>query len=544
MCDMPWHLLSKTTMLLLVEASSSSAGVATSASASYTDTQPSTEGQIPVEHFDVLIVGAGVSGIGCAYHLQTEQPGKSYVILEARETTGGTWDLFRYPGIRSDSDLHTFGYAFKPWRNEKAIADGPSILRYIRETASENGIDAHIRVGYRVTRAAWSSAEACWSVEATRGDSEETVRFTCGWLFCASGYYRYDGGYTPDFDGRERFHGQVVHPQHWPEDLDYAGKRVVVIGSGATAMTLAPAMADRAEHVTMLQRSPSYVVSVPERDPIANVLKRVLPARVAYSLTRRKNIWIQRTIYELSRSRPRLVRRLLLAGAKRQLPEGYPVATHFNPRYNPWDQRLCAVPDGDLFKAIGRGRVSLVTDRIETFTEQGIALASGQQLEADVIVTATGLNLLALGGIELSVDGATVDLAETMAYKAMMISDVPNFAFAVGYTNASWTLKVDLVCEHLGRLLAYMDEHGYASCTPHNDDPTLQTRPLLDFAAGYVQRSVHEWPRQGSRLPWSLAMSYAQDVKNLRIAPVEDHALRFARRAPAAQAVAPAVLAA
>jgi monooxygenase len=511
----------------------------TSTSASTADTQ------LPVEHVDVLIVGAGVSGIGCAYHLQMEQPGKSYAILEAREATGGTWELFRYPGIRSDSDLHTFGYAFKPWRDEKAIADGPSILRYIRETASENGIDEHIRLGHRVTRAAWSSEEACWSVEGTLGDTGEVVRFTCGWLFCAGGYYRYDGGYTPEFEGRERFQGPIVHPQSWPEDLEYAGKRVVVIGSGATAMTLAPAMAAQAEHVTMLQRSPSYVVSVPERDPIANALNRVLPASIAYALTRRKNIWLQRTIYELSRSRPRLVRRMVLAGAKRQLPEGYPVTTHFNPRYNPWDQRLCAVPDGDLFKAIGRGSVSVVTDRIESFTEHGIALASGQQLEADVIVTATGLNLLAFGGIELSVDGAVVEPAQTMAYKAMMISDVPNFAFAVGYTNASWTLKVDLVCEHLGRLLAHMDKHGFVSCTPHNDDPALQTRPLLDFAAGYVQRSVHEWPRQGSRLPWSLAMSYAQDVKNLREAPVDDPALKFARgeREPA-RAGATAALAA
>ncbi|HTA12818.1 MAG TPA: NAD(P)/FAD-dependent oxidoreductase [Solirubrobacteraceae bacterium] len=503
-----------------------------------------TDARLPVEHVDVLIVGAGVSGIGCAYDLQREQPRKSYAILEARDTTGGTWDLFRYPGIRSDSDLHTFGYEFKPWRDEKAIADGPSILRYIRETASENGIDAHIRLGHRVQRASWSSEAACWNVEATRADTGQTVRFSCGWLFCAGGYYSYDGGYMPHFEGRERFHGPIVHPQHWPEDLDYAGKRVVVIGSGATAMTLAPAMAGQAEHVTMLQRSPSYVVSVPERDPIANALKRVLPARTAYQLTRRKNIWLQRTIYELSRSRPRLVRRMLRAGARRQLPDGYPVDTHFNPRYDPWDQRLCAVPDGDLFKAIGRGHVSVVTDRIKTFTERGIELASGQQLEADVIVTATGLNLLALGGIELSVDGTAVELAQTMAYKAMMLSDVPNFAFAVGYTNASWTLKVDLVCEHLGRLLAYMDQHGYDSCTPHNDDPTVETRPLLDFAAGYVQRSVHEWPQQGSRLPWSLAMSYAQDVKNLRNDPVQDPALKFARRAPASRASAPAVLAA
>jgi len=498
--------------------------------------QPGNTGTLP-EHVDVLIIGAGVSGIGCAWHLQAEQPSKSYVILEAREASGGTWDLFRYPGIRSDSDLHTFGYEFKPWEDEKSIADGPAILRYIRETAAESGIDAHIRLGHRVLRASWSSEHARWSVEALRVAGGETVLLTCSWLFCAGGYYRYDEGHTPRFEGRERFRGQIVHPQHWPEDLDYAGKRVVVIGSGATAVTLVPAMAGRAQHVTMLQRSPSYVISVPERDPIANWLRRRLPARAAYALTRRKNIWLQRTVYQLSRSHPRLLRRLLRAGVKRQLPEGYPVDVHFNPRYDPWDQRLCAVPDGDLFAAIRSGRVSIVTDRVEAFCERGIELASGAVLAADVIVTATGLNLLALGGVQLEVDGREVQLPQTMAYKAMMLSDIPNFAFAVGYTNASWTLKVDL-----GRLLAYMDERGYDICVPHSEDATLATRPLLDFGAGYVQRSVHEWPRQGSRLPWSLAMSYAQDVKNLRDAPVEDAALRFSRREHAAGAGASAAV--
>ncbi len=495
-----------------------------------------TDTETAVEHVDVLIVGAGVSGIGCAYHLQTEQPSKSYLIVEAREATGGTWDLFRYPGIRSDSDLHTFGYEFKPWVDEKAIADGPAILRYIRETATENGIDTHIRLGHRVLRAAWCSEQARWTVEAARSDTGETVLFTCDWLFCAGGYYRYDEGYTPHFAGQERFPGPILHPQHWPQDLDYTGKRVVVIGSGATAVTLAPAMADLAAHVTMLQRSPTYVLSVPERDPIANALKRVLPARAAYWLTRRKNIWLQRNVYRLSQSHPQLVRRVLTALVRLHLPKGYPVDTHFNPRYNPWDQRLCVVPDADLFKEIGRGGVSIVTDRIKAFNERGIELESGQELEADIIVTATGLNLLALGGIQLSVDGADVNLAQTMVYKSMMISDVPNFAFAVGYTNSSWTLKVDIVCEYLGRLIAYMDEHGYASCVAHNDDPTMATRPLLDFGAGYVQRSVQDWPKQGARPPWSVAMSYRQDVRNLRRGPIENPALRFARRPPVAEA--------
>jgi monooxygenase len=499
---------------------------------SASSTEQLSETEPAAEHVDVLIVGAGVSGIGCAYHLQDKQPGKSYLILEGREAIGGTWDLFRYPGIRSDSDLHTFGYAFKPWLGEKAIADGPDILRYIRETASENRIEPHIRVGHRVLRASWSSETAHWTVEATRVDTGTIVRFTCGWLFCASGYYRYDEGYTPSFAGVERFQGQIVHPQHWPADLDYAGKRVVVIGSGATAVTLIPAMTDKAAHVTMLQRSPSYIVSVPARDPIANALKRVLPPRMAYSLTRRKNIWLQKSIYRLSRSRPQLLRRLLRAGIKRRLPAGYAIDTHFNPRYDPWDQRLCAVPDGDLFEAISSGRASVATDQIESFSEHAIKLASGDELEADIVVTATGLNLLALGGIELTVDGEEVSLPKTMAYKAMMLSDVPNFAYAFGYTNSSWTLKVDIVCEYLCRLLAYMEEHDYDSCMPHNDDPTLTTLPLLDFAAGYVQRSVHLFPRQGSRHPWSVAMSYAQDVRNLREAAIEDPALRFSRGAP------------
>ncbi len=493
---------------------------------------------LPTEHVDVLIVGAGVSGIGCAYHLQTEQPGKSYAILEAREATGGTWDQFRFPGIRSDSDLHTFGYEFKPWEDEKAIADGPSILRYIRQTASENDIERHIRLSHQVLAAQWSSEEARWSVQARRTDTGQPVSFTCSWLFAAGGYYRYDEGYTPELTGRERFAGQIVHPQHWPEDLDYAGKRVVVIGSGATAVTVIPAMSERAAHVTMLQRSPSYVVAVPEKDMIANTLKRVLPAHTAYALTRRKNIWIQKTIYNLSQTRPRLVRRLLRAGVKRRLPEGYPIDTHFNPRYKPWDQRMCAVPDGDLFEAITSGRASVVTDQISTLTEHGIQLASGRELPADVIVTATGLNLLALGGIQLAVDGVDVELPETMVYKGLMLSDVPNFAFAVGYTNSSWTLKVDLVCEHLARMLGYMDEHGYDVCTAHNDDPTMQRLPLLNLGSGYVQRSMHRFPRQGARAPWTMATSYAEDLQRLRNSPVCDGALRFSRRPQVTEAAA------
>jgi monooxygenase len=485
-----------------------------------------------VEHVDVLIVGAGVSGIGCAYHLQTEQPGKSYAIFEARGVTGGTWDLFRYPGIRSDSDLHTFGYEFKPWHNDKSIADGPAILDYIRETARENRIEDKIRTGHRVLGAAWDSATARWTVQAEADG--EPVAITCGWLFCASGYYNYEQGFTPEFPGLEDFEGQVIHPQHWPEDLDYAGKRVVVIGSGATAVTIVPAMAPDAAHVTMLQRSPSYIATVPEKDPIALLLKKRLSPEMAYKITRRKNIFQQRAVYAISRRFPKVMKTLLRAGVKRQLPEGYPVDVHFNPSYNPWDQRLCAVPNGDLFKAIKKGDASIVTDRIASFTPTGITLESGAELEADVVVTATGLDLLAFGGIELTVDGEPVNLPDKLVYKAMMLSDVPNYAFAIGYTNSSWTLKVDIVCEFLGRLLGELDRTGTDTCVPHPSDPAMESRPLLDFGAGYVQRAVHKFPRQGTQGPWKLAMSYATDVKNLRKGPIQDPELRFERRAVAA----------
>ncbi|HEX2071553.1 MAG TPA: NAD(P)/FAD-dependent oxidoreductase [Thermoleophilaceae bacterium] len=491
---------------------------------------PSPPAHSVADHVDVLIVGAGLSGIGAAYHLQTKLPGKSYAILEGRDAIGGTWDLFRYPGIRSDSDLHTLGYAFKPWTDEKAIADGPAILEYVRETARENGIDRHIRFRHRVVRAEWSSSEARWTVEATRSDGGETVVMTCDFLFAAGGYYRYDEGFTPHFEGLERFEGQIVHPQQWPADLDYAGKRVVVIGSGATAVTLVPAMTDEAEHVTMLQRSPTYIVSVPSRDPIANALRRLLPDRVAYAIARQKNIALQTLVYKLSRRRPGVVRRLIRAAVKRRLPKGYDVDTHFKPHYDPWDQRLCVVPDGDLFEAISSGRASIVTDRIESFTERGVALASGTELEADIVVTATGLNLVAFGGVEYVVDGEPVALPDTFAYRGAMLSGVPNFAFAVGYINASWTLKVDLVCDWLCRLLSHMDAHGYAQVVPVNDDPALPRRPLLDFSAGYVQRALDSFPKQGPAAPWRMSMSYREDVRNLRDSELVDGALRFSRR--------------
>jgi monooxygenase len=480
-----------------------------------------------LEHVDVLIVGAGLSGIGAACHLQADCPGKSYAILEARDRIGGTWDLFRYPGIRSDSDMYTLGYSFRPWREDKSIAEGSSILDYIRLTAREHGVEQRIRFDHRVVRAEWSTADARWTIEATRGDTGETVRLSASFLFTCSGYYRYDEGFTPDFEGTERFAGQIVHPQHWSEDVDYAGKRVVVIGSGATAVTLVPAMAASAAHVTMLQRSPSYIVSLPAEDPIAKRLRRVLPAKLAAPIMRWKNVLLTMASFQLSRRRPRLMRRLVRKGLERQLPPGYDIDTHFNPRYDPWDQRLCLVPNGDLFEAIGDGRASVVTDHIDTFTEQGIRLASGVELEADVVVTATGLNLLALGGIEIAVDGREIVLNQTMSYKGMMLSGVPNFAFAVGYTNASWTLKCDLTCEYVCRLLNHMDSAGHRRCTPVNRDPSVLERPFIDFSSGYVQRSIDKFPKQGSKAPWRLRQNYPMDIVNLRFGSLEDSAMEF-----------------
>jgi cation diffusion facilitator CzcD-associated flavoprotein CzcO len=479
------------------------------------------------EHVDVLIVGAGLSGIGAGYHLLDKCPGKSFAILEARDSLGGTWDLFRYPGIRSDSDMYTLGYAFRPWPDAKAIADGPSILRYVRQTAIDHGIDRRIRFGHRVMRAEWSTAEARWTVEATRTDTQETVRLTCGFLLMCSGYYRYDEGYTPGFEGIGSFAGRIVHPQQWTDDIDYEGQRVVVIGSGATAVTLVPAMAPRAAHVTMLQRSPSYVVSLPAEDPIATVLGRILPAKIVYPIVRWKNVLLTMLSFELSRRRPRVMKALIRKALERRLPPGYDIDTHFRPRYDPWDQRLCLVPDDDLFKAIGEGRASVVTDRIETFTEKGLRLASGAELEADLIVTATGLNLLPLGGVALSVDGDDVELAEKLSYKGMMLNGVPNLAFAVGYTNASWTLKCDLTCGYVCRLLNHMDRQGYRVCTPHNRDPSITEEPFIDFSSGYVLRSIDQFPRQGSRPPWRLYQNYARDIFMLRFGAVEDGAMEF-----------------
>jgi cation diffusion facilitator CzcD-associated flavoprotein CzcO len=480
-----------------------------------------------IEHLDVLIVGAGLSGIGAAHHLQEAFPARSYAIFEAREELGGTWDLFRYPGIRSDSDMHTLGYRFKPWTAAKSISDGEAILDYVRETARDGRIDTKIRFEHRVVRAEWSSEQALWSVEAERVDSGESVRLTCSYLWVCSGYYRYDEGFTPEFPGAEDFSGEVVHPQHWPVDLDYSGKRVVVIGSGATAVTLVPAMAEKAAHVTMLQRSPTYIASLPAEDPIANGLRRFLPEKAVYTIVRWKNVTIQALIYQLSRRRPRAIKQFIRKGVERSLPAGYDIDKHFKPKYNPWDQRMCLVPNGDLFKAIRDGDATVVTDTIERFTESGIKLDSGEQLEADVIVTATGLNLLFLGGMELVVDGEPVNISEKMAYKGMMLSGVPNCAFTVGYTNASWTLKADLTSEYVCRVLAHMDAHGYRKSAPELSDPSVEEMPLLDFTSGYVQRSLHEFPKQGSKEPWKLRQNYVLDIRTIRRGPIDDGAMRF-----------------
>lgn len=490
------------------------------------------------EYADVVVVGAGISGIGAGYHLQTLCPSRSYVILEGRDDIGGTWDLFRYPGVRSDSDMHTLGYRFKPWTASKAIADGPAIMEYLRETVTEHGIDRRIRFGHRVRRAEWSSDDATWTVYAERGQlgvETEAVTIRCNYLFMCSGYYSYTDPFDAQIPGLERFGGRVVHPQFWPDDLDYAGQRVVVIGSGATAMTLVPAMAGDAAHVTLLQRSPTYVVSRPAQDAIANALRKYLPERLAYDLTRRKNVALQQLFYGRSRKQPEKVKRQLLDLVRRALP-GVDVETHFTPRYNPWDQRLCLIPDGDLFDAINAGRVDVVTDAVATVTEAGVRLASGVELEADIIVPATGLHVVTLGEVAFIVDGEPVDFADTWTYKGFAYSDVPNLAASFGYINASWTLRADLICEYVCRLLNHMTATGTLQCTPRlrAEDAAMPRRDWIEnFSSGYIQRVIHLMPKQGDREPWINPQNYRRDKKMFRTGALEDGVMQFTRPVPA-----------
>jgi cation diffusion facilitator CzcD-associated flavoprotein CzcO len=482
-------------------------------------------------HVDVLIIGAGLSGIGMACHLTRETTGRSYTILERRDAIGGTWDLFRYPGIRSDSDMYTFGYGFRPWHGTKVLADGPSIRQYITDTATEYGVTEHIRFGRRVTEASWSSERGVWTVTAVDERGGETEVYTADFLAGCTGYYDYDNGYRPEFPGEENFQGPIVHPQHWPQDLDFRDKQVVVIGSGATAITLIPAMSGAAAHVTMLQRSPTYISSLPADDPVAVGLKAArVPAAIAYRTGRARNIAIQRASFRLSRKNPALMRRVLLNAVRMQAGPGIDLR-HFSPRYNPWDQRLCIVPGGDLFKELRSGRASVVTDRIETFTETGIRLASGQELPADIVVSATGLSVQMLGGARLVVDGEPVVTRDLLVYKGTLFSGLPNMMFVLGYTNASWTLKADLASEYFCRLLNHMAAHGYSRfvAVPQQDDRSADSVMGSELTSGYVQRADPVMPRQGTRGPWRVVNNYFRDRKRLRKEPVEDGILQFSR---------------
>lgn len=477
------------------------------------------------EHIDVLIVGAGLSGICTAYYLQTRCPQKRYALLESRNAIGGTWDLFRYPGVRSDSDMHTLGFSFRPWQDTKVIADGPSILKYVRETAVEFGIEQRIRFNHQVRRASWSSTEALWTVEAVHGPEQEVVHFTCNFLCMCTGYYDYNQGYTPVWPGVEQFAGRIIHPQQWPDNLDYAGKQIVVIGSGATAVTLVPALAEQAAHVTMLQRSPTYVASRPSNQ--TSTLHRLLPGKLAQGLARWQSILFGIYFYSLTRRRPQAAKEVLLRMVRQQLGPDYDVDTHFAPSYNPWDQRLCLTPDGDLFTSIKAGKVSIVTDHIETFTEKGIRLRSGDELAADLIVTATGLTMKLLSGLQFVVDDMPVDMSKALIYRGMMYRDIPNLASTFGYINASWTLKCELIAQYVCRLLNYMDRHSYVQCTPRQRELLPAEEPMMTLTSGYVQRAIDAMPRQSSKKPWKMYQNYLRDLWSLRFSTLNDGVMEF-----------------
>ena len=492
-----------------------------------------------VEHRDVIIIGAGLSGIGAACHLTRNTPYKSYAILESREAMGGTWDLFRYPGIRSDSDMHTLGYSFKPWKHEQAIADGPAILSYIRETAQQYDIEQYIRYNQQVERVSWDSVSATWTLTLKVSGQKDSI-MTCSFIYSCTGYYRYDKGYTPEFTGIDSFKGEIIHPQQWPENIDYGGKKVVVIGSGATAITLVPSMAKTAGHVTMLQRSPTYVVSRPSKDSFAAKLDRYLPDQLAYQLTRWKNVLSQMILYRMSKRRPDYIREKLIGWTQRWLGKDFDVATHFSPSYKPWDQRLCLVPNGDLFRSLRKGTSSVVTDHIDRFTELGIQLKSGKMLEADIVVTATGLELLAIGGMHIEVDGKHIDISDTVQYKGMMLSDVPNFFFATGYTNASWTLKCDLTSEYVCRLINYMDRTQQQQCVPRTGDMSFNRVMSIGLESGYIKRSIDKFPKEGAVAPWKLHQSYFLDLFQLRYGSLKSKHMEFSSTAEVVKSSDPA----
>ncbi len=486
------------------------------------------------QHFDVLIVGAGISGIGAACHLSRECPNKRVGIIERRKSMGGTWDLFNYPGIRSDSDMYTFGYNFRPWTSPQTLADGPAIKQYVMDTARENGVDKKIHYGLKVTGAQWSSQAQQWTIETLREEDGKTASYTTNFLMICTGYYNYDKGYKPDFPGEKDFEGLVIHPQHWPENLDYSGKKVVIIGSGATAVTLLPAMADKTAHITMLQRSPTYMASLPAVDPMASRLMGILPDMMVYRIMRARNIALQRWSFVASRKFPKQARDLLLRLARRQLGKEVDMR-HFTPSYDPWDERICAMPNGDFFKAVRGGRASVVTDRIKTFTREGILLESGQELKADIIVSATGLNLQFLGGMKLVIDGKVRVPKESMLYKSVLLEGVPNAAIVIGYTNASWTLRADLAAEYLCRLLNHMDKKGYAVATPIDHEGCRSDETIMgSLKSGYVRRAANEMPHQGKHGPWKLTHDYYRDIPMLRKDPIEDKYLNLTR--PVAQA--------
>jgi len=478
-------------------------------------------------HFNVIVVGAGISGIGAGYYLQKKCPNKSFVILEGRDNIGGTWDLFRYPGIRSDSDMNTMGFRFKPWMGVKSIADGPSILSYLHETVKENDLNKKIHFNQWVNEASWSSRDSQWTVQVENKKTQELQDFTCDFLFLCGGYYNYEEGYTPHFAGRENFLGQIIHPQKWPKNLDYKNKKVVVIGSGATAVTIIPTMAEEAAHVTMLQRSPTYFLSAPDEDPVGNFLRKFLSSKLTYKLVRWKNIRFQWWFFQKCRKFPKKVKEFLIKQVREALGPNYDIETHFTPKYNPWEQRMCLVPNGDFFNAINAGKASVITDHIDRFTKKGIKLKSGGEVEADLIVTATGLNLEVCNGIKLEVDNNEVDISKTMTYKGMMFSDVPNLVATFGYTNASWTLRADLTSEYVCRLLNFMDKKGYANCCPRTAEHVEPEGDWLDFTSGYVKRSMHKFPKQGSRDPWRNTQNFPKDVLAIRWGNIDNKELKF-----------------